>query len=187
MRGLADVDFALAIRRRGVRQAAASRVRAMATGLPFDTPARGSREVVSVVVLGHHGAITRTGRTLTGAEHATVSCSTGSNSSRGFKIDAHVFNKPSVRFGSQAGVIGADRSRCWHRATKLLCGFGEPCRSMAAYPNIFLFCHAGILGIVMNFRTCVNEASKDKTDGPPSDYLQLALRGTARRSFFARI
>lgn len=36
-------------------------------------------------------------------------------------------------------------------SVQLLCELQEPCRSMAAYPNIFLFLHAGISSIVMNF------------------------------------
>ena len=36
---------------------------------------------------------------------------------------------------------------------------------MAAYLNTFLFLHAGISSIVMNFWTCVNEVSQDKTVG----------------------
>jgi hypothetical protein len=39
----------------------------------------------------------------------------------------------------------------------------------------------------MNFRTCVNEDSHDKTTGTAADFLYFSLRGTARRSFLARI
>jgi hypothetical protein len=57
---------------------------------------------------------------------------------------------------------------------------------MAAYPNSLVI-HFEFLSIVMNFRTCVNEASQDKTASITSDFFQFALGGTARLSFTARI